>query len=165
MHTKTEIKERVVKYIANRDLRIVGEDFERPWGGFFLIHEDDTSKFLEQFFCHETGLVLSAGQKISPKFLVVMPGMRLSWQYHDRRAELHRVIRGPVAYSLSDTDEQSESITYQADALITIPQGMRHRLIGLDTWGVVAEIWQHTNSGNPSDEADNHRVQDDFKRT
>jgi hypothetical protein len=40
---------------------------------------------------------------------------------------------------------------------------MRHRLIGLDDFGVVAEIWQHTDA-IPSDEEDIIRVQDDFGR-
>jgi len=34
---------------------------------------------------------------------------------------------------------------------------------GIDGWGVVAEIWQHTAS-NPSDEEDIERLQDDFGR-
>ena len=46
---------------------------------------------------------------------------------------------------------------------IKLEQGMRHRLIGLDDYGVVAEIWQHTDS-LPSDEDDIIRVQDDFGR-
>jgi hypothetical protein len=45
-----------------------------------------------------------------------------------------------------------------------LPIGQRHRLIGLDQWGVVAEIWQHTDSENPSDESDIVRLQDDFGR-
>ena len=47
---------------------------------------------------------------------------------------------------------------------ITLTQGERHRLIGLDDYGVVAEIWQHTDKKNPSDEEDIVRVQDDFGR-
>lgn len=31
-------------------------------------------------------------------------------------------------------------------------------------WGVVAEIWQHTDKDNPSNEDDIVRVQDDFGR-
>jgi hypothetical protein len=45
-----------------------------------------------------------------------------------------------------------------------LKQGERHRLIGLDGWGIVAEIWQHTNAQQPSDEDDIVRVQDDFGR-
>lgn len=37
---------------------------------------------------------------------------------------------------------------------ITLQQGDRHRLVGLDDWGFVAEIWQHTDTENPSDEND-----------
>ena len=52
----------------------------------------------------------------------------------------------------------------QEGELITLPTGMRHRLVGLDSWGVVTEIWQHTDATHPSDEADIVRLQDDFGR-
>jgi len=48
--------------------------------------------------------------------------------------------------------------------LITLKQGERHRLIGLNDFGVVAEIWQHTDVNNPSDENDIVRIQDDYGR-
>jgi mannose-6-phosphate isomerase len=38
-------------------------------------------------------------------------------------------------------------------------------LVGLDQWGVVAEIWQHTDVTNLSDESDIVRLQDDFGRS
>ena len=41
----------------------------------------------------------------------------------------------------------------------------RHRLVGLDKIGVVAEIWIHTDLNNPSDENDIVRISDDYKRT
>ena len=45
----------------------------------------------------------------------------------------------------------------EGDQLI-LQQGERHRLIGLDETSVVAEIWQHTDKNNPSDEDDIIRV-------
>ena len=46
---------------------------------------------------------------------------------------------------------------------IKLRQGERHRLVGLVDYGVVAEIWQHTDK-IPSNEDDIIRVQDDFNR-
>ena len=48
--------------------------------------------------------------------------------------------------------------------VITFDIQERHRLIGLDNIGVVAEIWQHIDIDNPSDENDIVRLQDDYKR-
>jgi hypothetical protein len=45
-----------------------------------------------------------------------------------------------------------------------LKKGERHRLIGLDDYGVIAEIWQHIDTENPSDEDDIVRVQDDYGR-
>ncbi len=46
----------------------------------------------------------------------------------------------------------------------SIALGQRHRLIGLYDWTVVAEIWQHQDPQNPSDENDIVRVEDNFGR-
>jgi hypothetical protein len=48
--------------------------------------------------------------------------------------------------------------------IVRLNQGQRHRLVGLNSWGMIAEIWQHTDINNPSDEEDIVRVQDDFGR-
>jgi len=37
-------------------------------------------------------------------------------------------------------------------------------LVGLDADAIIAEIWQHTDAANPSNEDDIVRVQDDFGR-
>lgn len=47
---------------------------------------------------------------------------------------------------------------------IQMDKGKRHRLIGLDSCGIIAEIWQHTDPDNPSNEEDIVRLQDDFGR-
>ena len=104
------------------------------------------------------------GGKLSPKILLVQPGKRLSWQYHHRRAEIWRVDSGKVGVVTSDTDKEGRTAELKAGDTIRLPQGQRHRLVGLDGWGIVAEIWQHTNAALPSDEADIVRLQDDFGR-
>ena len=101
---------------------------------------------------------------MSPKILVVAPNKRLSWQYHHRRAEIWQVVSGIVGVVTSNTDEEGELQKLSPRATIKLEKGERHRLIGLDDWGIVSEIWQHTDIDNPSDESDIVRVQDDFGR-
>ncbi len=161
---KAQVEARIEQWLTERGLAVADRDFEKPWGGYFVIPDTQTVEFLREFFPEKAAELEQSTEKLSPKILVVAPHLRLSWQYHDRRAELHKVVEGPVAYPLSETDEQPEEQVYQVDDLVEIPQGTRHRLIGLDDWGVVAEIWKHTDPTSPSNEADNHRVQDDFKR-
>lgn len=161
---KAEIFERTNKELIENGFKIESFDFERPWGGFFVISENQINEFAAKYFPEIKISELEITQKLSPKILVVAPNKRLSWQYHDRRAEIWRVISGPVAVCTSDTDKEDETKTYQVSDLIKLKQGKRHRLIGLDDWGVVAEIWQHTDAENPSDEDDIYRLQDDFGR-
>ncbi len=47
---------------------------------------------------------------------------------------------------------------------ITLQQGERHRLIGLDKYAVIAEIWQHIDTKNSSDQEDIVRIKDNFRR-
>ena len=144
--------------------QIVKEDRKRPWGGFLVINENQAQDFAKQFFPEEDFETLKISEKLSPKILLVAPHKRLSWQYHFRRAEIWRCIQGEVAVATSLTDEESEIKHLKEGDKIKLQQGERHRLIGLEDWGVVAEIWQHTDASHPSDEDDIVRLQDDFGR-
>jgi hypothetical protein len=64
----------------------------------------------------------------------------------------------------SISDEEGSIDVLNVGDTITLKQGERHRLIGLDDYAVIAEVWQHTDVNNPSDEDDIVRVQDDFGR-
>ena len=143
---------------------IVAEDLARPWGGFYVLDEAQAAAFAKHFFPEEDFESLKISERLSPKILMVAPGKRLSWQYHHRRAEIWRCIDGEVAVATSHSDAEEEQHVLKVGDKIKLAQGQRHRLIGLDGWGIVAEIWQHTDSANPSDEDDIVRLQDDFGR-
>jgi mannose-6-phosphate isomerase len=73
--------------------------------------------------------------------LIVKPNARLSWQYHNRRAEIWQVYKGTAGIIRSDSDQENEMKEYNEGDQIILKQGERHRLIGLDDYCVVAEIW------------------------
>ena len=143
---------------------VVSYDFDRPWGGFLVIDESQAQVFSNKFFEGLDVNTLKIGGKLSPKILIVKPNARLSWQYHNRRAEIWQVYKGAAGIIRSDSDEENEMKIYNEGDQIVLKQGERHRLIGLDDYSVVAEIWQHTDKNNPSEEDDIIRVQDDFGR-
>ena len=107
---------------------------------------------------------MKIGGKLSPKILIVKPNARLSWQYHNRRAEIWQVYKRSAGIIRSDTNIENEMEKYNEGDQIILKQGERHRLIGLNEASVVTEIWQHTDANHPSDEDDIIRVQDDFGR-
>lgn len=144
--------------------QIERKDFTRPWGGFFVIEEAQAANFTARYFPDMDNADLIDGRKVSPKILLVAPQKRLSWQYHHRRSEVWRVVEGKVGVVRSDTDEEGKLQEYLAGEVITLAKGERHRLVGLDDWGKIAEIWQHTDPKHPSDEDDIVRLQDDFGR-
>lgn len=145
-------------------MRIREVDASRPWGGFFVIDEADTDRFIQEYFPHLTREQLGISGKLSPKILLVAPHKRLSWQYHHRRAEIWKVLEGTVAVVTSHDDVERTQQTLQPGDIIELQQGERHRLVGLESWGVIAEIWRHTDAKQPSNEEDIVRVQDDFGR-
>jgi len=162
--TKDQIFIRLASEIKSEGFNIISSDFTRPWGGFFVIDEEQADLFIATYFPTFKKEALMLGNKLSPKILVVAPQQRLSWQYHFRRAEIWRVVEGEVGVVISDTDEQSDPGIYEPGELIVLSKGQRHRLVGLDDWGVIAEIWQHTEPEAPSDEEDIVRLQDDYGR-
>lgn len=164
MKLKENIFKKSAALLHQLKFNIVKQDDTRPWGGFYVIDETQAEAFAKHFFPEENFEALKLSEKLSPKILMVAPGKRLSWQYHHRRAEIWRCIDGEVAVATSLTDDETEKHVLKPGDKIKLTQGERHRLIGLDGWGVVAEIWQHTDAANPSDEEDIIRLQDDFGR-
>jgi mannose-6-phosphate isomerase-like protein (cupin superfamily) len=164
MDQKELIFEQAAKMLAALDFKVVKMDDTRPWGGFFVLDETQAAQFAAHYFPDENMDALKITNKLSPKILLVAPHARLSWQYHHRRAEIWKCISSSVGVVTSDTDEEKQQHTLHEGDIIKLKQGERHRLIGLADWGMVAEIWQHTDAENPSNEDDIVRVQDDFGR-
>ena len=158
------IFETIQNELAAHSFEIVAHDYNRPWGGFFVIAEAQAQAFANAYFEGLDVSTLKIGGQLSPKILVVAPDKRLSWQYHHRRAEIWRVIQGQAGVVTSITDAEGALQVLNVGDTITLQQGERHRLIGLSDYAVIAEIWQHTDAAHPSDEADIVRVQDDFGR-
>lgn len=161
---KDEAVRLVRSYLDALDFNITESDTDRPWGGFFVVDESQAAQFILNFFPDFDFRDFLEYDKISPKILLVESGKRLSWQYHNRRAELWRVVDGNVGVIKSDTDIPSKLMKLNVGDKVELYQGERHRLVGLDRWGVVAEIWKHTNPENPSNEEDIIRLEDDFGR-
>ena len=160
MNYLTEIE----KEIKSFGFEITSKDFERPWGGFLVILEEQAQEFADKFFDGINVENIKIGGKLSPKILVVKPNSKLSWQYHHRRAEIWKVFKGEVGVSRSfDDNEKSLEKLIKGDQ-IKLKKGERHRLIGLNDFAVLAEIWQHTDPKNPSDENDIVRLSDDYGR-
>jgi mannose-6-phosphate isomerase-like protein (cupin superfamily) len=156
----------IAREIEGADYTIVELNSEKPWGGYIRIDNDQADRFVETFFPNLSPeeARLGSGVELSPKILVVSPAQRLSWQYHFRRAE-NWVFLSPGAYHRSETDNQGERIEAAAGTMVQFNQGERHRLIGGDdNYTLVAEIWQHTDVNELSDEDDIVRLQDDYQR-
>ena len=149
--------------LTDLGFQIVDSNFEKPWGVYFCIDENQAQNFSNKFFDGIDVDSLKIENKLSPKILIVKPNMRLSWQYHNRRAEIWQVYKGQVGVVQSDTDTENELKNYIPGDQIKLSQGERHRLVGLADYGVVAEIWQHTDK-TPSNEEDIIRVKDDYGR-
>ena len=162
--SKKEVFEQVKTYLESNNFKIINYDKTRPWGGFYVIDESQSQQFIDFFFKDFPEKKRQTLGKMSPKILIVQGGKRLSWQYHLRRAEIWKVINGKVGVMTSNNDKEGDLQLKKKDDIIILKQGERHRLIGTQSWGIIAEIWQHTDVGHPSNEEDIVRVQDDFGR-
>ena len=150
--------------IKGLGFEIIEKDFERPWGGFLVIDENQSEEFVTKFFDGIDIENLKIGGKLSPKILIVKPNSKLSWQYHYRRAEIWQVYKGVIGVSISFDNNQKPLKKLTTGDQIKLKKGERHRLIGLTDYAVLAEIWQHTDPNNPSDENDIVRLSDDYGR-
>lgn len=161
---KKAVEAAVDDYLKRLGLEVASRDFDRPWGGFFVLRESEAPKFAEYYFPDIELSTLKISGKLSPKILIVGAGKRLSWQYHHRRAEIWKLVAGTAGVVTSEDDREGAVHRLEIGEVIRLRQGQRHRLVGLEGWGMIAEIWQHTDAESPSDEDDIVRVQDDFGR-
>ena len=153
----TEIREE----IESLGFNVIDYDFNRPWGGFLLIDESQSQDFINAFIAQEN---LKIEGRLSPKILIVNPNSRLSWQFHYRRKEIWRVYKNSVGIFRSMDNNQNEMEILNEGDIIKFQIKERHRLVGLSNFGVVAEIWIHTDLKNPSNEQDIVRLEDDYSR-
>ena len=105
----------------------------KPWGG-------------------EEEFVLN--KKCTVKILTVLPGKKLSLQYHHKRKEFWKVLDGPVKVWMGN-----RKITAKKGDEFVIKTGQKHRLEGLANVGKVLEISYGEWLVN-----DIVRLEDDYKR-
>lgn len=167
MADKEEIIEDIKKTIIDSGYSLVEIETNKPWGAYFRIDGAEADKFVAEFFPDLSAVEARLGNaeaELSPKILLVAPGERLSWQYHDRRAERWTFLTAG-GYHKSMNDEQGELYEAKPGDVVQFEQGERHRLVGAgNNWTVVAEIWQHVDPAQASDEADITRLADDYSR-
>lgn len=164
---KPDFIRETIEALESAGYKIVEVADQKPWGAYIRMDGVQADKFIAEFFPGLSPVEARLGvesAELSPKILIVTPTHRLSWQLHDRRAERWTFLTAGGYYK-SDTDEQGELQRAEPGDVVQFAQGERHRLVGVDGhYVVVAEIWQHTDRDNMSDEDDIVRLADDYKR-
>ena len=164
---KEELVDQLEQIASEHGYVTLDRNDSKPWGAYLRFDSKDAEQFIGSFF---PGLTLAEAQRgienaeLSPKFLLVSPGQRLSWQKHARRAERWTFLTDG-AYHKSNTDYQGDIVNASAGEVVQFEQGERHRLVGTkNPYTLVAEIWQHSDPAHLSDEDDIVRIQDDYDR-
>ena len=112
------------------------ESEERPWGRFFVLHDELTYKL---------------------KRIEVDPGGRLSYQYHHKRSEAWTIVEGTGVITLDGIDKE-----YTKGQTVLIPQGVKHRIENKSSEKVV---FIEVQTGSYFGEDDIVRIEDDYNRT
>lgn len=164
--TKNWLFERSKAEAAGFGLEVVEaqSSADKPWGAYLRISESSYEAFRKAYWGGIDVPTPGQGLRLDPKILIVAPNARLSLQYHGRRSEHWRVLDGPVKIAIGNDGASMSDIIAEVGQVVRIPCGQWHRLVGLNTWGRVAEIWEHTDQSKPSGEDDIVRVEDDYGR-
>ena len=112
------------------------ESEERPWGRFFVLHNEPNYKL---------------------KRIEVDPGGRLSYQYHHKRSEAWTIVEGTGLITLDDQDKE-----YTIGETVLIPQGVKHRI---ENKGKQKVVFIEVQTGTYFGEDDIVRIEDDYNRT
>lgn len=163
---KSEIVSDINGYMKAGNYTVVEQNEQKPWGAYLRLDNNEADSFVAEFFSGLSPQDARLGNdeaELSPKILLVSPNQRLSWQYHNRRAERWTFLTGG-AYNKSLNDDEGELYIANAGDVVQFAANERHRLVGRAAYTLVAEIWQHIDANNPSDEDDIERVSDDYSR-
>lgn len=164
---KQELVNSIVESTKDAGYEIVEVDASRPWGAFIKIDNAQADRFVEEFFpglTPEEARLGVEGAELSPKFLIFAPNQRLSWQYHHNRAERWKFLT-KGHYTRSMDDVETEPKVAEPGEEVQFARGERHRGGAFDNYTLVAEIWQHVNPDQLSNEDDIVRVSDDYRRS
>ena len=111
------------------------EKEERPWGRFFVIHNENNYKL---------------------KRIEVDPGGRLSYQYHKKRSEAWTIVEGVGKITLDNKVQE-----YIQGQTVLIPQGVKHRVENNE---IDKLVFIEVQTGSYFGEDDIVRVEDDYNR-
>jgi mannose-6-phosphate isomerase len=106
---------------------------KRPWGWFEKFHQN---------------------KPCTVKLIHINSNKRLSLQYHNKRSEFWKVVRGTAMVEL----DGRETILAEGDTIV-IPRQAHHRVAALDGDCTILEI-----AYGKFDEDDIVRIEDDFQR-
>ena len=112
------------------------ESEERPWGRFFVLHDEPNYKL---------------------KRIEVDPGGKLSYQYHQKRSEAWTIVEGTGTITLDGREKK-----FKAGETILIPQGVKHRI---ENKGQEKVVFIEVQTGTYFGEDDIVRIEDDYNRT
>ncbi len=105
----------------------------RPWGKFEKFHEN---------------------KPCTVKLIYVNANSRLSLQYHKKRSEFWKIIKGTAMVEIDE-----KTVTLQEGETITIPRQTKHRVLALENDCIILEI-----AYGKFDENDIVRLEDDYHR-
>ena len=60
-------------FLFKNSFTIISKDISKPWGGFFLIEEKQSIKFLNFFFNTSIFKRIDSKLKLTPKILLIKP--------------------------------------------------------------------------------------------
>ena len=109
---------------------------ERPWGRFYVLHDERFYKL---------------------KRIEVDPKGRLSYQYHLKRSEAWTIVEGTGTITLDGVVNE-----YVTGETIIIPQGVKHRI---ENKGIKKVVFIEVQTGSYFGEDDIVRLEDDYNRT
>ena len=111
------------------------ESEDRPWGRFYVIHNENNYKL---------------------KRIEVDPGGRLSYQYHNKRSEAWTIVEGTGTITLNGKIKE-----YTKGQTVLIPQGIKHRIENKE---INKLVFIEVQTGTYFGEDDIVRIKDDYNR-
>lgn len=112
----------------------------KSWGASWIIGDNSIMKFVNEYFSCFTDINISR-KGIYAKVLMIKPNSSRAGKCYHNRSQFWQVIDGEIGIVTNVPNGEFKMQFYKKNDFVHIREMEHYRVFGLESYGIVAEIW------------------------
>ncbi len=141
-----------------REWQLYEASEHEKWGAFYRFDDRQTVPFVQEYFPEIATETWTGTMLLRPSIVVVQPEGEIPAHFHDRRAELLRVIAGEMMLETVSRCGYKDMRAVGKGSVVTIEPGVQHTVRAGKEPLVLTEVWGRRAPGVETDYLDEIQV-------